>query len=275
MSLEANSSPRLATDVDRWAFATMPPGVVARRGDLTWGIASLYPQQGYWNEFEFLNLPQPAARYELANGRLKRSPEESLVSSDGEPTWEIAWLFPRQGDWTETQYLDLETNHLIEYRHGVLDFLPLPDVWHQSILGEVAFRFHDHVRLAGRYHTVFAPMPLRLADGEYRTPELLLIPTGTVRGNDRFVTVAHLVAEVVAEDAEGRHRDLVEKRADYAAAGIPEYWIVDLVERSITVLVLEGAAYREAGLYRPGDKAASVLLEGFEFDVTECFAAED
>jgi hypothetical protein len=39
------------------------------------------------------------------------------------------------------------------------------------------------------------------------------------------------------------------------------------------VLVLEGTAYRVAGMYRSGDMAVSVLLAGFLVDVAACFAA--
>lgn len=50
-----------------------------------------------------------------------------------------------------------------------------------------------------------------------------------------------LVMEVVSGGPQDRKRDLVIKRAEYAAAGIPEYWIVDPESRRITVLTLVGA----------------------------------
>ena len=50
------------------------------------------------------------------------------------------------------------------------------------------------------------------------------------RGN-KFRSGADLVMEVVSDDAESRERDLQQKREEYAAADIPEYWIVDSLER--------------------------------------------
>lgn len=36
----------------------------------------------------------------------------------GEPTWEIARLFPNQGAWSEQEYLELKGNRLIEFSCG-------------------------------------------------------------------------------------------------------------------------------------------------------------
>ena len=55
---------------------------------------------------------------------------------------------------------------------------------------------------------------------------------------------------------------LVEKRADYAEAGIPEYWIVDPRDETVTVLALEGDAYVGHGVFAAGDSAASRLPGG-------------
>src|SRR5205807_6275459 len=54
-----------------------------------------------------------------------------------------------------------------------------------------------------------------------------------------------------------------QKRADYAEARVQEYWIVNPQTESITVLRLEGTAYAEAGQFRRGESATSILLEGF------------
>ena len=56
------------------------------------------------------------------------------ASRRGEPTWELALLFPFQGEWTESAYLALDTNRLIELSDGCLEFLPMPTVLHQLIM---------------------------------------------------------------------------------------------------------------------------------------------
>jgi Uma2 family endonuclease len=67
-----------------------------------------------------------------------------------------------------------------------------------------------------------------------------------------------LALEIVSEHKP--ERDLVEKRGDYAEARVPEYWIVNPHTQTITVVHLRGDAYEEAGVYRRGESAVSLLL---------------
>ena len=72
-----------------------------------------------------------------------------------------------------------------------------------------------------------------------------------------------------------RDRGLVEKRADHAEAGIVEYWIADPRDEPLTVLALRGETYVEPGRYERGERAASVLLEGFAADASAVFDAPE
>jgi Uma2 family endonuclease len=61
-------------------------------------------------------------------------------------------------------------------------------------------------------------------------------------------TPPRLVVEVVSSsktDKKSRDRDYQEKRAEYAARSIPEYWIVDPEQAIILVLSLSGDQYQE------------------------------
>jgi hypothetical protein len=51
-----------------------------------------------------------------------------------EPTWEVAYLFPTQGSWSEEDYLSLHTNQLVEFSHGFLEVLPMPTTSHQLLV---------------------------------------------------------------------------------------------------------------------------------------------
>ena len=77
--------------------------------------------------------------------------------------------------------------------------------------------------------------------------------------------------EVLSEDEPSR--DLVTKRAEYAQARIPEYWIVDGQMETITVLRLDGAEYVEHATFGRGATLTSPFLSGLELPVTVVFPA--
>ena len=113
---------------------------------------------------------------------------------------------------------------------------------------------------------LFAALRLQIRPDKFREPDLLLLrDAADPRRQNRFWLGADLVVEVVSED--DPERDTVEKVADYAEAGIPEYWIVNPIEETITVLALAGAAYTAHGVFRRGERATSVLLDGFAVQV--------
>ena len=182
-------------------------------------------------------------------------------------------VLPPQGAWSDEEYLWLtdRCNHLIEFTDGHVQELPMPTFTHQAVLAFLYRLFHAHV--APRGGTVmFSALRMRIREGKFREPDLLLLrDRSDSRCQDRYWLGADLVVEVVSPD--DPDRDLVEKRADYAEAGIPEYWIVDPRDATITVLAFEGDAYVEHGVFAVGDTAASRLLDGFTADVTTVFDA--
>jgi Uma2 family endonuclease len=66
----------------------------------------------------------------------------------------------------------------------------------------------------------------------------------------------------------------VKKRADYAEAGIREYWLADTVAETFTVLTLRDGQYAEHGVYRRGDTVASPGFEGLVVDVSSVLDAD-
>lgn len=193
-------------------------------------------------------------------------------SSRGTPVWEVAHLYPLQGDWDEQDYLAMETNHLIEFEDGFVELLPMPTRTHQRILLYLCDLLRAATTAKQLGEVLVAPFRVRLRSGKYREPDIVYAARDR-KIEEQFVEGADLVIEVVSLEKRDRDRDLVQKPLEYAAAGIPEYWIVDPKEQTVTVLALDGEQYRVHGEFNPGETATSVLLEGFAVDVTVCFAA--
>ncbi|MCB8942702.1 MAG: Uma2 family endonuclease [Ardenticatenaceae bacterium] len=195
-------------------------------------------------------------------------------SQKGEPLWAIAQLFPYQGYWSESDYLDLNTNHLIEFSDGYIEVLPMPTRSHQNIVAFLYEAILLFVRANQLGKVWFAPLRVRLWPRTYREPDLVFITAENMaKQKGDYPHGADLVVEVVSGSKEDRERDLIKKRAEYAEAGIAEYWIVDPKFKRITVLHLAQDNYEVHGEFAADDTAASKLLAGFAVAVNDVFAA--
>ena len=197
---------------------------------------------------------------------------EQRRSKRGNPTWEIAQFFPRQGDWTEDDYFALDDNRRIELSNGCLEILPMPTVPHQAILAYLftALQSFVHARKLGK--VLFTGLVVRLWEGKLREPDIAFL--SKERGSlstEQCWSGADLVMEIVSKNY--RKHDLKTKRLEYAQAGIPEYWIIDPQKSQITVLKLSGGRYVEHGVFKRGDRATSFLLKGFAVAVSEALDA--
>lgn len=198
----------------------------------------------------------------------------------GEPAWEIATLFPRQGTWSEAAYLALPSNRLMELNDGCLEILPMPTYFHELIVEFLYDLLRAFVKERGLGKVMRAPLPIRLWDGQMREPDLLFLRPDRVQklaeaGNHAQPDGADLVVEVVSPGPQNRERDLVVKRQEYAQAGIAEYWIVDPEVRTVTILELVGDRYHVAGEFHPAQSATSILLPGFAVSVASVFEAAE
>ena len=194
-------------------------------------------------------------------------------AAQSEQEWKdlLEMILPPQGEWTEEEYLVLtdHRNQLVEFTDGFLEALPMPTQEHQMLLKFLFLAFHACFEVRGG-NVLFAPLRLRIRPGKFREPDLLLLlAANDARGQNRFWIGADLALEVVSEDKP--ERDLVDKRGDYAEARVPEYWIVNPISEAIIVLRLLDSAYEEAGVYRRGQSAVSVLCPDFSVEVAKVF----
>ena len=198
-----------------------------------------------------------------------------------ELTWELAQLAPNrgaglslppdQGHWSEEEYLSLDTNRLIEYSHGQLEVLPMPTFSHQRLVAFLYRSLMGFIEERGLGVVMFAPLRIQLWSGKYREPDLVFMATEHAdRLGEQYWRGADLVMEIVSpDDPQG---DTVTKRREYAQAGIPEYWIVDPADMSITVFTLRGREYALHGEFVASETATSVLLDRFTLDVAAVFS---
>lgn len=111
---------------------------------------------------------------------------------------------------------------------------------------------------------------LKSGDAANRYPDLVILQEEHWELTQNRLTVTldmlppRLAIEVVSPGRVGNDRDYdplrglrQRKRAQYAARGIPEYWIVDPQKQAVTLLWLESGQYLEVGVFRDGTSILS------------------
>ncbi len=186
--------------------------------------------------------------------------------------WEVATLFPPQGEWSADEYLSLTDDiaRLVELTDGQLEVLEMPTTSHQQTVLFLISQFSPWCQEQQAGIALMAPIRVQLRPGVFREPDIVFVSTEnqSVVGED-FWLGADLVMEVVSASPRSRRRDLEQKRREYAEAKIREYWIVDPHKVTIQVLELSSGDYRVAGEYGRSELAKSLLLPGFSVSVDQ------
>ena len=194
---------------------------------------------------------------------------EEILAEDR--VWEIARLFPRQGEWTEKDYFSLpETNRKVELSEGRLIIPASPTTKHQRISFRLSLLIGNHVLGNNLGEVVAAPMDVWLYEDTVRQPDIVFMNNEhRDRITENMWIIPDLVMEILSEN--NIEEDRICKFNQYQKAGIPEYWIVDPFENTIMVFVLANGAYVLFGNWGAGDIAHSKLLTGFRVIVDGIF----
>lgn len=104
---------------------------------------------------------------------------------------------------------------------------------------------------------------LQSGDAANRYPDVVILREEHIALTQKRLTITldmpppKLVAEILSPGKQNRERDLLRKRDQYAAREIPEYWLIDPKNQTVTVLQWWNGVYREVGVSRGGEQILS------------------
>lgn len=160
-----------------------------------------------------------------------------------------------------------------EILDGELVVSPAPSLRHQYVSVQVIRALMREIQDARRGLVFHAPLDVILS----RTR--VVIPDHVAVRADRFHILQprgvfgapDLVVEILSPS--NRRYDRNRKRRIYASSEIPEYWIIDPDANTLDQLVLGERDYVLDGVYEPGDRLRSAVLD-FEVEVAELFGSD-
>jgi Uma2 family endonuclease len=137
---------------------------------------------------------------------------------------------------------------------GVLYMVPPPEGPHNLAVSRLVGVFAAHANAYPDRCVVFVPRSAIWTSADtYVEPDLFLLRTARLAGMDAGrLTTADLVVEVLSPAS--AVYDRTAKADTYAALGVQELWLVDLIKHGIEQRVLRGGAFEIAGVFA-GDNA--------------------
>lgn len=160
-----------------------------------------------------------------------------------------------------------------EYIDGEAYLLASPRITHQRVLGNLyaIFRLWFKGKKCMPY---LSPFDVTLKKGENNfnvvQPDLLVVCDPENKSEkDKYTGTPSLVVEILSESTS--RMDLVKKMDLYMQTGIREYWIVNYVNREVTLYQFSDNDIKAMKVYVKDDVAVSFIFEGFTADLKDIF----
>jgi Uma2 family endonuclease len=178
----------------------------------------------------------------------------------------------KEGGWTVEEFYDQpDDGNLYELDEGVLELLSAPTTKHQIFSGTLDWILKSSCR--NDYIIISAPVDVILSNKEIRQPDIVMIHRSRrhIITERSIVGPPDLVVEVLSPSTVKKDRK--KKWTSYARFGVPEYWIVDPLNRTLERYVLprEGGPYELADLFDQEDHVASDKLPCVSFALRDVF----
>jgi Uma2 family endonuclease len=170
---------------------------------------------------------------------------------------------------------DSDGRFIYELIHGVLIVSPPPAETERDPNEELAFLLRDH-----RYNhpqgsvldKTLSEQYVYLQDSRRRADRVIWCGLGRIP-NPR-TDVPSIVVEFVSKRHRDRVRDYQEKRREYLAIGVQEYWVIDRFDRVMTVFKNIPGEPVEV-VVKAGETYRTPLLPGFELPLARLLKVAD
>ncbi len=152
--------------------------------------------------------------------------------------------------YTFDEYLTYDdgTDHRYELVDGRLEIVNPPTIKHFLISKFIEHLLDAEINRLGLDWLCFKETGIRTGKNKSRLTDVCVVTSAQAKElmNESavFETAPLLVVEVVSP--ESISRDYRRKRSEYAALGVPEYWIVDPLKNQVSVLLLLEGFYEES-----------------------------
>lgn len=180
----------------------------------------------------------------------------------------------RKASYEEFLKLTQNTEERYEYIDGEIYLLASPKTAHQVALTELFVIFYNW--FAGKKCTpLVAPYDIILKRSPEKInvvqPDLMVICDleEKLDANDYYQGVPTLLVEILSEGTQ--RKDLITKLDLYLSCGVKEYWIVNILNKEVTVYLFADQNIKKSATYRKTELARSYTFEGLAAELGRVF----
>lgn len=172
---------------------------------------------------------------------------------------------------TERDYYNLPEGSRYQLIEGDLYMAPAPNLYHQTILGNLAFALRSYLEQNPIGLLFQAPTDVFFGRESIWQPDLFIVLNSrrhilTIR---RCEGAPNFIAEILSPSSQDL--DLHTKKAVYARAGIDEYWILDPESNELLIHRFDDNPNNPIARLKPPEKATSSLFPGLAIDLDHLF----
>ena len=158
-----------------------------------------------------------------------------------------------------------------ELVRGEVHVTPAPNTKHQFVVHNLDMSLGLFVQKNNLGEVWESPLDVRLGEDTALQPDLIFISNaraGIIQEN-WIAGAPDLVVEVLSPSTVAHDRTT--KLGIYAAAGVPEFWLIDSQAKTVEVLKLEGKKYFVEATHAGDQVLASSLFPGWQLPLNDLF----
>jgi len=181
---------------------------------------------------------------------------------------------PRAVSYEEFLALTEGNEKRYEYIDGEVYLLSSPKITHQRILGEMYIMFYNWFK-SKECRPILSPFDITLKRSPDNInvvePDIVVICDleENINEKDYYVGTPVLVVEIISEST--RRKDTIKKLDLYMSAGVNEYWIVNPLNKEITIYLFEQNDISKNETYKKNEIAASYVFPGLRVNLKDIF----
>jgi Uma2 family endonuclease len=164
-----------------------------------------------------------------------------------------------------------ETGPRYQLIQGDLYMAPAPNRFHQEISRNLQYELHSYLKRTPIGKLFNAPFDHYLDEVNVFQPDLIVVLNERlgILSEEGAEGAPELVFEILSPKT--RSLDLMNKKQEYARAGVKELWIIDPEPRSITIHEFASDGVEKTRQLHEADTLSTDLLPGFDLAVATIF----